>query len=306
MKFNDTLTNTVYFSEFFKFRFPMIFEPSKTNLEANGINVKLIKGNQNIWCRDYMPVQVQSGFIRFGYKGYGTGYEDYPWLIVPEKCFEPFRPLIEVSDLILDGGGIVRNEKYAIITEKIFQDNRRSHEDKTSEEIHQRKLIERIERLLGVEVIIVPMEPGDTLGHTDGMCKFFMENELLINDYSSVFDELPEYRDFSDHLYKKLSEKVGLTFFPYAYEECPVLDDKEFYDKYPMADDNNPGFGYYINFLLTKSCILAPVFGIEKDLAVINLLKRCYPNHSIIAIDCRELSMEGGLSNCTTWNIIEM
>jgi len=295
MKFTDLATNTVYFSEFFTLRFPEVYQPSKTNLEANGIKVKLIKGNQNIWCRDYMPVQVGERFVRFGYKGYGVGYEAYPWLIVPGKCFEPFQPL-EVCSVILDGGGIVRNEKYAVITEIVFEQNPK---------LHKAQVVSRLEKALEVEVVIVPVEPGDTLGHTDGICKFVDDHSILVNDYSSVFKMHQQYRDYQEKLYRVLSSKFEVVPMPYAYELCPDLDDEAFYKEYPFADDNNPGFGYYINFLLTKTCILAPVFGIDKDRDAIKRLKKCYPDHSVVAIDCGRLSMEGGLSNCTTWNIIE-
>jgi agmatine deiminase len=292
--FSDLDTNVVYFSEFFKLRFPGVYEPSRVNIEANGVRVRLIKGNQNIWCRDYMPVQVRDHFVRFGYKGYGTGYDDYPWLIVPQKCFKEFGPTVDCP-IVLDGGGIVRSRTHAIITEKVFIDNPGQHRS---------DILSTLQGILNLDVIIVPIEPGDTLGHTDGICKFIDDKSILVNDYSSMGPG--EWDDYAGKLYEILN-KAGLDIklMPYAYEICPVMENKEFYEKYPFADDNNPAIGYYINFLLTKSCILLPVFGIEQDQAAVDVLKTWYPQHSVVAIDCRELSMEGGLCNCTTWNIIE-
>ena len=110
--FSDLKTNTVYYSRFFQLRFPQIFETARVNLEANGNKVKLIGGNMNLWIRDWAPIQVDDHFVRFGYKGYSndgieSGYEDYPWLQVPDKCFDAFKPLVE-SEIVLDGGGIIQ------------------------------------------------------------------------------------------------------------------------------------------------------------------------------------------------------
>jgi agmatine deiminase len=305
--FSDLDTNVVYFSEFFKLRFPNVYEPSRVNLEANGIKVRLIKGNQNIWCRDYMPAQVMRPhedphFIRFGYKGYSSdglasGYKDYPWLIVPEKSFRGLKidASMLASPIILDGGGIVRSRKHAVITEKVFLDNPgQSRGD----------ILSTLQGILNLDVIIVPSEPGDTLGHTDGICKFIDDKNILVNDYSSM-GEGP-WDEYSKKLLWIL-QKAGLSvkLMPYAYELCEQLHEEKFREKHPFADDKNEAAGYYINFLLTKTCILLPVFGIDQDQAAVEVLKMWYPQHSVVAIDCKELAMEGGLSNCTTWNIVE-
>jgi agmatine/peptidylarginine deiminase len=316
MKFSDLATNTVYFSEFFKLRFPKVFEPSKTNLEANGVKVETIGQNQNIWIRDWGLIQVGNKLVRFGYKGYNAngideGYSEYPWLQIPRACYEELSKSLNIeivdSEIILDGGGIIRNEKYSIITKKVFRSNGVGHATSSQE------IVASLESLLQTKVIIIDVEPGDQLGHSDGICKFIDdENRILVNDYSSMKDnkELP-WKAFAVKLYDTL-QKAGLeiTLMPYAYEKCPQYwdDEEKFYELYPFADDLNPAVGYYVNFLLTKSVVLAPVFGgdlEEKDQEAIAMLKRCYPHHSVIAINERELSMEGGLSNCTTQNYIK-
>jgi agmatine deiminase len=298
-QFSDLDTNVVYFSQFFAHRFPGVFGPSKTNLKANGIQVRLIPGNFNIWCRDYMPLQVGDHFVQFGYKGYSSdglasGYEDYPWLIVPEKCFDVCKPLVK-SEIVLDGGGVIRSKTTAIITEKVFLDN---------PSVKRPDLIAKLQKIFNLDVVIIPIEPGDTLGHSDGICKFIDgDKHLLVNDYSSMF---PPYLKFHNELMTRLG-KAGITveLMPYAYGLCPQLTDADFHAQYPLADDNNPAVGYCINFLLTKSVVLAPAFGIDKDEAAIATLRKWYPKHAVIAIDCKELSMEGGLMSCTSWNVVE-
>jgi agmatine deiminase len=301
-QFTDTSTDLVYFSQFFALRFPEILAVAEKQLEENGIEVRLLGGNQNIWIRDWAPVQVGDCLVKFGYKGYSkdglsAGYEDYSWLIIPDKCFvglNTFKPLNN-SPLVLDGGGVVRSKTTAVITEKVFLDN---------PTMKQTEIVAKLQEIFNLDVIIIPMEPGDTLGHSDGICKYVDETTLLVNDYSCM--QSKEYDNYQTEIVSRF-HKAGLTvvLMPYAYNLCPQMDDESFHDEYPFADDNNPAFGYYINFLLTKTCILAPVFGIEKDKDAIKTLKTMYPNHSVIAIDCKELSIEGGLLNCVTANYIK-
>jgi agmatine deiminase len=301
-QFADTLTDLVYFSRFFALRFPVIFETCRANLEAGGIEVRTIGGNQNIWIRDWAPAQVGDCLVKFGYKGYSkdglsAGYEDYPWLIIPDKCItglNTFKPLNN-STLVLDGGGVVRSKSTAVITEKVFLDN---------PTINQLEILAKLQEIFNLDVIIIPMEPGDTLGHSDGICKYVDETTLLVNDYSCM--QSKEFDKYQEEILSRF-HKAGLTtvLMPYVYDRCPQMTEDIFRARFPFSDDFNAAYGYYINFLLTKSVILAPVFGIEKDKEAITTLKMMYPNHSVVAVNCAELSMEGGLLSCVTSNYIK-
>jgi agmatine/peptidylarginine deiminase len=116
----------------------------------------------------------------------------------------------------------------------------------------------------------------------------------------------PEFEKFRDRLYADLI-LAGLDPepFTYGYKECPDISEAQCRIDHPYMDDFLPAYGYYINFLLTKSVILAPVFGSEKDKEAIAALKKWYPKHSVVALDCAELSMEGGCMSCVSWNVIE-
>jgi agmatine deiminase len=254
----------------------------------------------NIWCRDFMPLQVGDHFVQFSYKGYGEAkntYEAFPWLQVPQKCFAPFQPLVK-SSIVLDGGGVIREGEWAIMTEKVFEDN---PDRKKADLIHQ------LTKIFEAQIIFIPVEPEDTLGHSDGICKFVNEKTLLINDYSVIYPKSPDHRFYNEKLLAALAKYqwLKIELMPYAYDQCPEMEENEFKEKYPFGDDFNMGTGYYVNFLLTKSCIICPVFGFKQDKKAIDCLKKYYPNHSIVAINCFDLSAEGGLLNCVSWNIKE-
>ena len=59
---------TVYMSELLMTKFPETCKRLIAILEKHHVNYSWIKGTNDIWCRDYMPVQTESGkFIQFTY-----------------------------------------------------------------------------------------------------------------------------------------------------------------------------------------------------------------------------------------------
>lgn len=294
--FDDRLTTIVYFADSLKTRYPDVFYPSKLNLEANGIIVKTITGTENIWLRDYMPLQVSGDFIKFRYD---KQFKKYPQLKADYKADAFLQPAYE-SSLILDGGSIIRVTGKAVITDKVIKDNKRQG-------FKESKTLSEIERLLNCEIIVIPIEPGDTLGHSDGICKFIDERNILINDYSNIFNKDKRFIQYDRKLRTIFkNHSLNVETLPFGYGEWDwKMTEKYFRKMYPKADEFNPGFGYYINFLLIKGLILAPVMNIPKDVEVINTLKRFYPHCNVVAIDCSKLSMEGGLLNCVTVNYMD-
>lgn len=295
MNYDDRLTTIVYFADCLKERYPDVFYPAKINLEANGITVKTIKEASNIWVRDYMPIQVGDHFVKFEYADSNFEHRKTPKI----GCWDKFAVPCIISPIILDGGNIVRGFGKIFITEKIFEDNRLQKKN---------KLIHKLSSLLQSEIILIPIEPGDKLGHSDGIVKFVDEKTVLINDYSTMFGKDERFIEYDKKLRKILSKHdFGIEVLPFAYADWDWnMSEKDFRKQYPFADDFNPGFGYYINFLLVRGVILLPVMGIKKDFEVMRKMKFLYPNYNIVAIDCSKLSMEGGLLNCISWNIKEV
>jgi agmatine deiminase len=138
----------------------------------NGIDVHIISGTKNVWCRDWMPVQTPGGFVKFTYKGYGM-LEKYPQLRVDEHCWGDFADAFR-SDIILDGGNVVRWGDRVLMTDIVFTHN--PGYDRTL-------LRDTLSDLLEAEIIFLPVEPGDTLGHTDGIVRWIDQGAVLLNYY---------------------------------------------------------------------------------------------------------------------------
>ena len=286
----DCETNLVYATEALN-RYPAVLKAMDAALREVGVELRLFYGTKNVWCRDWAPVQVGSHFVKFGYKGAGLGYEAFPQLEVPPATWNFLGPVVE-SPIILDGSNIVRYGHRVLMTEIVFKHNPQYERD---------ELRKQLMDLLQAEIIFVPPEPGDDLGHTDGIFKWVDSHHVLMNDYRVMHD--PVYRDYA-HMVRGILRihKIHAVPFPYFYDRCPELDEAAFRWKYPDADDLNPGWGYAINFLQVKGAILYPTFGIEDDEWTETCLWDAFPYAKLFPIDCADLSMEGGLVNCTTMN----
>ncbi|MCM8771416.1 MAG: peptidylarginine deiminase-like protein [Candidatus Omnitrophica bacterium] len=68
----DREANLVYFAEYLKKEYPSFFETLTGILRKYGIDFTLLpytdKNCNNLWCRDYMPVQIsRHRFVQFKY-----------------------------------------------------------------------------------------------------------------------------------------------------------------------------------------------------------------------------------------------
>jgi agmatine deiminase len=222
----------------------------------------------NIWVRDYMPVRTVFGPVQFGY-----------------------RKKIK-AEIVLDGGNVVTTPGKVILTDIIFRQNRH---------LSKRWVASKLERAFQKQLVIIPVEPFDTLGHADGIVYSITGNKLFVNDYSALCSK--EYNAYSTRLIKVLN-KAGfdINLIPNAYHKCPQMTERVFRRAYPMADDYNPAVGYYINYLVHGSIVLFPVFGFFEDEEVAVLLKKAYPGFILKPIPCFDLAMTGGLIHCVTYD----
>jgi len=171
-----------------------------------------------------------------------------------------------------------------LMTDIIFQHN---------PEWSKNSLVDYLEWILEGEITLIPTEPGDDIGHSDGAVHFAPDGDILVNDLANI---RPAY-------FKKLVgalTKFNVHSLPCAHDQMPEITEREFRAKHPTADTFNPGYGYYINFTVIGNTVLLPVFGIESDDTAFKQLLKHFPKHKVKTVDCHALSMLGGLLNCVT------
>ena len=267
----------VYLSELLEARYPESFKRLTSILKKHNVDYRLLKGTKDIWCRDYMPIQTESGkLVQFRYEpSYLKGNKEWEESRsdVREVCqLNGFEPIF--SNINLDGGNVLLCSGRAIVSDRIFKEN----PEYTDKEI----LVKELSELLEAEVIIIPALNGDMTGHADGMVRFVDYDTILGNNRSD------EYKYWTYSIEKVLKEKS------LKYIDVPFFEPKD--SKHPLS-----AIGVYVNYLEVNNLIVLPVFGREEDKQVIIILQETFPNKLIETINYDDVAYEGGLLNCTTW-----
>lgn len=276
----DDRADVVFISDLLGARFPALVEGLGNILADHGVPLGVVGGTRDIWCRDFMPIQVgPDAFVRFRYApDYLRGFEH---LITAPEDLEPI-PLIgrcEDSEIVLDGGNVVRRGGRCILTDKVFRENPSLPRD---------ELIGKLGDLLRIDdLIVIPREPGDEVGHADGVVRFLDEGTVVINDYETV---APWY----GKRLKSALRRAGLEWV-----ELPYRPEKSGGDELPSA------VGCFANFLMVRGLVVVPSFGKGEDDSACRVIEENTSGMAVVPLDCRDLAREGGVLNCVTWTVFE-
>lgn len=280
MIMNNTI---VYLSSLLLYRYPEFTDNLKKILTEEGISVRFLSGAKDIWCRDFMPVQIsKEKFIQFEYKpDYLVGFEDRrtnPYAVEPR--IEP----IFHSKLVIDGGNVIKQGSTAILTNKIFKENPAFRN-------HKPKLIQQLSYELEVEkIVIIPRDSSDISGHADGMVRFVSENTVIINEYLESDRYSPSFVGKSVRVLESQGIRVVGTLPYRAFNRR-------------NRDGDYTAIGCYMNYLEVDNLIVFPTFGISEDFTAFEKIQQFFPSKRIIQLGCREIAEEGGVLNCISWNL---
>jgi agmatine deiminase len=273
----DSDTNAVFVADTLESRFPEVHRGLKSILAEHGIPLRTIPVTRDIWCRDYMPIQVgEDRFVQFRFApDYLTGKYRHlrkdgeigptlPWV---QNCVR--------SEIVLEDGNVVAWGDRAIVTDKVFREN---------PGWSRRALRDALRNALGLrELIVIPQESGDPIGHADGMVTWVDGSRVLVNDYSVV----------EEGLRRRICQNLGRRQLEFI--ELP-------YDLQPGGRDGIPtAAGNWMNFLRIGDLLIVPTFGMTGDERALGIMRDAYMGYVIEAVECRELAEEGGLLHCVTW-----
>jgi agmatine deiminase len=270
----DEETNTVLYSDKLDKGYPDFCKTLVELLLNQGLTIKQVNRTGDIWCRDYLPVQVsRNRFVQFVHNPSGLSGAHDP----PPETSKLHLPVVPVrSKLILDGGNVVRWKNKAIVTDVVYEQN----PERNPKEIEN---ILKVQLQLE-DLIVIPFQPHDIFRQAHGMVRFLDEHTVLVNNYD----------DENDFFRKKLSSvlrKKNVETVPFAY-----------YDGGKHLKES--AAGCYINYLHAGSTIILPEFGHALDEQAFRSLEKLYPRHTIYTLPCNEIAKSGGMLNCVTWNIM--
>ena len=273
----DIGTNTIYFSEKLEEMFPETANRIFGSLKLLGIEPKLLDCTKDIWARDYMPIQVSSDkFVEFRYDPdylQGTDKGRRNLKTYPDMVCNKLGLKTEKSDLILDGGNVVKSSDCIILTDKVLKENRHTYT--------KPELISTLQKTFELDkVVLIPWDTLEPYGHADGMVRFIDNETVLVNKLYEK-DTVLVYR----------LESSGL--------KCKFLN-------YKVKKQNKNNWAY-INFLQTKDLILLPKLLADEDEQALKQISEFYPDYAdknrIIQIEMNDIIALGGALNCISWTI---
>ena len=292
----DDHTNTVYFSSLLPEKCPVLNVHIVDALRKRDIPFTYLKGTKDIWCRDYMPIQIEKD--RFVFYRYTPDYlqdktgltlQTNPELVfqeesnelprlLPMSVEEEMRP-ISIShpvfhrfelELVMDGGNVVKCGDKVVMTDKVFVENK----DKTPQEVQR-----QIEEAFQCEVVFLPWDRNEEYGHCDGIIHCLGDNRVLMTNYAD-FD-----KGIADEYLRILEKYFDVTIMNYNVKRKHMRS------------------WSYINFLQIGTLVLVPQLGIPEDEQALEQISSALPDCEIVGIPALEAVSRGGALNCLSWNI---
>lgn len=271
----DNQTNKVYFSAWLAKDFPAEYEMIIRLLDKYAVPHALLPQTKDYWCRDYMPIQIaENVFVEYKYT------PDYllrnarnrKFISDSSKICKELGIKTVQSDIILDGGNVIKTEDTIIMTEKIFKEN---------PQYTEKQLIDRIENLFQSELLLLPWDTEEPYGHSDGIVRYIAGKDVLLTNYA----------DFNPYLAGEMERRLSRKF------HVKVL-------AYDTAKNDSNNWAY-INFLQTKELIIIPALGIAEDQQAKAQFESFFPDYNgkIEQTDVRAILKLGGALNCISWNI---
>jgi agmatine deiminase len=270
-------TNRIYLSVRLEIDYPTVHSNIITALNNLQIQPQYLTNTKDIWARDYMPIQIwKDEFIEYRYdpdylQGKRKGYRDlktYPDIV----CTKNNLPTTIKTDLILDGGNVVKSENTIILTNKVSLENRWT----------KTETIKRLREIFKVEnVILIPWYKKEKFGHSDGVLRFINNDTVLISDIDQ----------YNDPLIRKI--KINGLRIKWL--------------KFDTAKKHKMRWAY-LNFIQMENALLVPKLGIDEDEQAFNKIKDFYKDYvdtkRIVQVEIRDLVKYGGGGlNCISWTL---
>ncbi|MCH5335499.1 MAG: agmatine deiminase family protein [Alistipes sp.] len=270
---NDYDTNEVWLSPWLDREFPDIFAGLTEILKKHNVACETITGTNDLWCRDYMPIQIDDN--RFVCYTYRPDYllkkrSDAKYITDSRKVCERLGLNAKYTDIVIDGGNVVKAGNHIIMTEKVFAEN---------PQYDRKSLIDELENLFECELLFLPWDKAEKYGHSDGIVKAISEDTVLMTNYAN-FD-----RDMAVEMERRLSAVFNVERLLY---NCSKVDSRSW---------------AYINFLTVGSLIVLPKLNTECDEQALAQIKSYYPDYTIVQLDITRSVAAGGGLNCITWCI---
>jgi len=248
------------------------------------------------WIRDNGPIFVRNeegevAAVRFGFNGWGGRFPPYEKdaqvplslaRMLGMKCYE--------APMVLEGGSIcVDGEGTLLTTESCLLSKNRNPQ------LSKEGIEEVLRSYLGVKKVLwlkTGIHKSMIDGHVDGVAAFARSSTVIL---AHTDDETnPNYLGMKENK-ERLSTYTDAKGRPIEVIDFPMPDHTE------LA--GNRIAACYPNFYFTNGGIVVPIFGEEKDKAVIEILESLFPSTEVVGVRSEHIAIGGGDVHCITQQI---
>lgn len=271
----DSQTNKVYFSSWLPETCPKLWKELQKVLRDNHVDTALLNCTNDIWCRDFMPIQIAPDQMVF--YDYNPDYlqKKKKYITNTKKLASMFIRVmpkvgIKYLNLIVDGGNVVKCGDTIVMTEKVFHENNKySRED----------IEEMLRNAFECDIIFLPWDKSEKYGHSDGIIHYLGDNKVLLTNYE----------DFNSDYYNQFK-----TILEQKFEVIPL--------HYPVKKKHKDNW-CYVNYLHIDNLVIVPQLGTPEDEMAIEQIQNALPNAKVVGVSAIEAVKDGGALNCLSWNI---
>ena len=232
----------------------------------NLANVSLFEANYaDIWTRDYLPIFTGTAALKFTYNAYGS---QFPGLLKDNDVWKELNKNVSLetieTGIILEPGAIEMNGAGVLLTTEQCLLKRNPHMSKADYE-------KIFAKYLGITQTIWLKDglPNDhTDGHVDETVRFVSPSKVLC-----VLEQ-------DNAILKKTFETVVLLLPNMKY------------------NDGKQAPASYANFYIGNSVVLVPTFRDPHDEIALKIIQQCFPDRSVVGIDCVDIIYGGGTLHC--------
>lgn len=181
----DYQKNVVYLSSLLKTEnYKQVYADLISVLRGAGLNPSFIDNSRDLWCRDFMPVQISSeSFVRFRYfpKRY-LNYNNFEQLTRQNELKYNKLTVSEIADadLFLEEGDMVYDDTILFISENVISNNPGKSVDDIIRIIRETMQAEKLIFVPGLPESDIPL---------NCMLRIFDKDTILTNDFSSESDK---------------------------------------------------------------------------------------------------------------------
>lgn len=267
------------------------------DFDVNMENVKIVEADSNdTWARDHGGITVLKDgkplVMDFVFNGWGLKFaSDKDNLITQNLQRAEFFRNADVKSVsfVLEGGSLETDGEGTLLTtsECLLSQNRNKGMSKS-------KIEKKLKKYFGFKRILWInhgyLAGDDTDSHIDTLARF-CDSETIC--YVACDDEQDEhFRElkFMEEELKALKKPDGK---PYKLVKLPMAG-----AKYDIDGNRLPAT--YANFLIINSAVLVPTYADKNDTKALEILKECFADKEIIAIDANPLILWHGSIHCIT------